>query len=632
MNFTISEIKNIPPNAGIYKYYDINNNLLYIGKAKNLSKRVSSYFINRSLPERTLRMVSQISYIFISVTSSETEALILENHLIRNEKPKYNIIFRDDKSYPYLKISPHNYPRLSAFRGKNIDNSILFGPYPNSYSLRDNIQMLQRIFKLRTCEDSTFNNRSKPCILFQIKRCSAPCVDFISQKDYQQDVQKVIIFLNGSHKKLFLDLENKMLDYAQIRNYEQAGLIRDQIKSLSDLFKQQNIDIGKSINIDVIAAAVQFNKICISVGIIRNGKHLGYKHFIQNMDIIHNELELEVKIQKENILENKNNLNNQEEEFLNISNSQELIIIYIEQQLDYINKTIPNLRILSEELCDENWKNIHEFMPYLKPYKLQNTYTKSWIKDAKYNAELHLKQFFNSQNNTKQQLQALNTLLNLNTVNPHIECFDISHTAGEFTKASCIVFKDGNFDRKIFRHYNIITANKGDDFEAMKHAVIKRYKDTAAYELPNLILIDGGLGQVHAVMKVFEMLNLPSKNIVGISKGEKRKVGLETLVFADGKPSITPSLSNLGLVLLTKIRDYAHDYAVLKMRKKRDKIQYTSELEKIEGVGLVKKKRLIAHFGGIRGIQEATVNEITQVHGVNQQLAERIYNYFHNYI
>jgi excinuclease ABC subunit C len=266
MHFKISELKNIPQNCGIYKYYDAEQNLLYVGKAKNLFKRVSSYFLNKTLPERTARMVEQISDIFITATSSETEALILENHLIRSEKPKYNIIFRDDKSYPYLKISKHKYPKLSSFRGKNTDKSILFGPYPNSYSLRDNIQMLQRVFKLRTCEDTSFNNRTKPCMLFQIKRCSAPCVDFISNEDYTRDVEQAISFLQGNHKKLFLDLEHKMHEYAQNMQFEQAAIIRDQIKSLSDLFKQQHIDIGKNINVDILGLAIQFNKICISIG------------------------------------------------------------------------------------------------------------------------------------------------------------------------------------------------------------------------------------------------------------------------------------------------------------------------------------------------------------------------------
>jgi excinuclease ABC subunit C len=336
-----------------------------------------------------------------------------------------------------------------------------------------------------------------------------------------------------------------------------------------------------------------------------NGKHLGYKHFIQNID-------------------DNDNSNNKE-------NILTTCIACIEQQPDYIHNRIDNLRILSEVLDSSSWQYIHEFMPYLKPYKSNHSHVKSWQQDANLNAELHLKQFFSSQNNIKQQISALNELVSLNTINPHIECFDISHTSGDFTKASCVVFKDANFDRKNFRHYNLELPTKSDDYEAMRQAVTKRYKNINIEELPSLILIDGGLGQVNAVIQAFQELNLPIDNIIGISKGEKRKVGLETIIFADGRDAITPTLSNLGLVLLTKIRDTAHDYAVLNMRKTRERKHYTSALEDIEGIGSVKKKRLIAHFGGIQGIAQATENELMQVHGINQELAERIYNYFHHH-
>jgi excinuclease ABC subunit C len=608
MYFSKDEIKHIPEQAGVYKYYDQYKNLLYIGKAKNLYKRVASYFGHKNLPERTLRMIEQINSIFVTVTQSETEALILENNLIRLEHPKYNIIFKDDKSYPYIKISKHAYPRLNSFRGKNNDQSLLFGPYPNTHSLRENIQTLQRIFKLRTCEDSSFKNRSKPCMLYQIKRCSAPCVGLISAEHYQHDVQQAIQFLKGQHKTLFLSLEQQMTLYSEKQNYEQAAVVRDQISALSDLFKQQNIDIAKNINVDVIGIDQQFNKLCIAIGIVRNGKHLGYKYFIQDMNLLEDLLEIEADT---------------------TDTIEKMIVTYIQQQNDYIFQHTNKLRILSSHLNQAAWLEVHAFLPHMKAYKADSTHAKSWLDSAMQNAQLHLKQFLNNQSNTKQQILALKALLNLVHINPHIECFDISHTSGEFTKASCVVFQNGILDRKCFRHYNLELQQKSDDYEAMREAVFKRYKNSTPENLPDVILIDGGLGQVNSAIQVFESLNLPIHGIIGIAKGDKRKVGLETLIFADGRPSISPSLSDMGLILLTKIRDCAHDYAVLKMSIKRSHTQYHSELDQIDGVGAIKKKRLIMHFGGIQGIKQASVAELMHINGIHQELAERIYAHFH---
>jgi len=619
MHFNTSELHNIPHCAGVYQYYDKDKNLLYIGKAKNLFKRVNSYFLNKNLPAKTLRMVEQIECINVTFTHSETEALVLENHLIRAQNPKYNIIFRDDKSYPYLRISGHKFPRLSIFRGKNTDNSILFGPYPNTYSLRDSIQMLQRIFKLRTCEDTAFKNRAKPCLLFQIKRCTAPCVSLISEEDYNQEVQKSVEFLKGNHKNLFIDLEQKMNLYAKNLEYERAGIIRDQIKALSDLFKQQSIDIGKNINLDVIGVDTQYNKICIAVGVVRMGRHLGYKTFIQNLPI--GDVDIDINSEEgEKIYQNQKYVSKSEFS---------IIKAYLEQNNIYLDNKIHNLKILCS-LSQENWQEIHEFLPKLKSYKLQTDYTKSWLDGAYQNAKLTLSNFFNSQLHIKKQTVALKELLGLETINPHIECLDISHTSGDYTKAGCVVFKDYTFDRKNFRHYNIALHQKADDYEAMRQALFKRYKETKLEELPHVILIDGGLGQINIAIEVFKHLNLPIERIIGISKGDKRKVGLETLVFADKRPSITPSLSELGLVLLTNIRDMAHDYAVLNMRKTRAKVQVKSILEEIDGIGVIKKKRLIASFGGVQGIAQATIHELMQVHGINQALAEKIYYHFHS--
>ncbi len=627
MYFGKDEIKHIPEQAGVYKYYDVDKNLLYIGKAKNLCKRVASYFGHKNLPERTLRMIEQINSIFVTVTQSETEALILENNLIRLERPKYNIVFKDDKSYPYIKISKHSYPRLNSFRGKNTDQSLLFGPYPNTHSLRENIQTLQRIFKLRTCEDSSFKNRSKPCMLYQIKRCSGPCVNLISAEQYQHDVQQAIQFLKGQHKALFLNLEQQMTSYAHTQKYEQAAIVRDQISALSDLFKQQNIDIAKNINVDIIGFDQQFNKLCIAIGIIRNGKHLGYKYYIQDMEAaaaVAIELEAQIDIKNVTDINDDNQINKNN----TLNTIQKMIVMYIQQQTEYIFQHINKLRILSIHLDHEAWLDIQTFLPHMQAYKADSVHSKSWLDSAMQNAQLHLKQLLNNQSSTKQQIIALKELIQLQHINPHIECFDISHTSGEFTKASCVVFQNAALNRKDFRHYNLELEQKSDDYEAMRKAVLKRYKNSKAETLPDVVLIDGGLGQVNAAIQVFEALNLPTCAIIGIAKGDKRKVGLETLIFADGRPSITPSLSNMGLILLTKIRDCAHDYAVLKMSIKRSHTQYNSELDNIEGIGSVKKKRLIMHFGGIQGIKQAGISELMQVNGIHQELAERIYAYF----
>ncbi len=612
-----TELSKIPELSGVYRYYDIEKKLLYVGKAKNLLKRVSSYFSKQNLSEKTLRMVGQISSIDLIITQSETEALLLENHLIRQEKPKYNVVFRDDKSYPYLKISNHAFPRISIFRGKNNDNSLIFGPYPNNYSLRDSMQILQKIFKLRNCEDTVFKSRSKPCLLFQIKRCSAPCVNLISNLDYTEQIKNAISFLNGNNVQLFNQLEQKMHEYAQNLNYERAALIRDQIQVLSNLFKQQNIDIGKNINLDVIGMDIKFNKVCLAIGMIRNGRHLGYKTLIKDVPI---DIEINISAAEENIIDD----NNQIHQF-------KIISLYLEQNEDYVYSN-NNVKILSK-LNQRNWQEINTFLPNLKPYSMSSAHAKSWLESAFQNAQLSMANFFNSHNHIKKQAMELKNLLNLDNINPTIHCFDISHTSGDYTKGSCVCFQDYNFERKKFRHYNLQTDSKGDDYQAMYQAVYKHYKNIESEELlPHIILIDGGVGQVNAAILAMTELNLTSNKIIGISKGDGRKIGLESLIFYDESNklcNLMPSLNNLGLVLLTNIRDMAHDYAVLNMQKKRAKNYIKSALEDIDGIGATKKQKLLTRFGSVNAISNATIYELLQVHGINQILAEKIYYYFH---
>lgn len=664
--FTPAQLGDIPLQSGVYMYFDAQHQLLYIGKAKCLQKRVKSYFQKQEHSERIAQMIGQIVYIDITITQTETEALILENHLIRSKQPKYNIIFKDDKSYPFLKISKHAFPRLSVFRSKgthandslNQENTVqitehtiqtknnqanitqnqfhksisyLFGPYPNSQSVYASIELLQKIFKLRTCEDTVFASRSKPCLLYQIKRCSGPCLNL--NPSYEQDVGQAIAFLKGKQKDVMQSIETQMYSASESMQFEKAAELRDQLQALNDLFKQQNVVIHKNWDVDVLAIAQKGASFALVVAMIRQGRHLGYQRYQYTLKQSKpNKLNKNYPL---NTLENLENLENPENIDLieaqpteHIEDAQELIQAYLTHS--YTLKTGKNYIVLPEFLVSKTlWQEWQVFMPKFKYLNPNTDFAKSWLESAQENAQLDLMKYLNQTQQVDQQLIALKQLLpklNLTQSNVHIECFDISHTSGEHTKASCVVFFDKALQKKDYRHFNLDNLeSKGDDYAAMEQAIVKRYKNMLPEHMPHLILIDGGIGQVHAAMKGLEACNLQAyiPNLLGIRKGEKRKVGLETLVYSTGE-EISPNYYDLGLLLLANIRDSAHDYAVAKMRHKRSNALKHSVLDDVEGIGAVKRKRLISHFGGLQGLQQATVQELMQVPGISMLLAEKI--------
>lgn len=607
MWFSPQDIKQIPEQPGVYQYFSEREQLLYVGKAKNLKKRVSSYFQKQDHSERIHQMIQQIDKIFIQVVNTENDALILENHLIRAHKPKYNIIFRDDKSYPYIKISEHGHPRLGLHRGRS-SKGIFFGPYPNSFAARESIEVLQKIFHLRSCEDGDFASRKKPCLLYQIKRCSGPCVDeLISQENYAKDVESAKLFLKGDYPLIFKNLERKMQDLAADLEFEQAAYVRNQIMQLNELFKQQNMDIKKNWDVDIIEFAYTAPYIAIAVGIVRAGRHLGHKIHIEKLALnvgLGQSEEIKTSVTEE-------------------ADLQEVLFEYLSQTYakDYDPQNIQNdkkqKRYILLPVDLKVWQTQQSFMPAFKYLSHRYTHAKDWLANTKNNAELSLARHLNSQKQVEQQLYALKELLTLTTLNPRIECFDISHTSGDFTKASCVVFENKQFNHQAFRHFNLQLQQKGDDYEAMYQALKKRYQNHQAEQLPDVLLIDGGPGQLSVAIKALSDLGLPHGCVYSIAKGDARKVGLETILFADSREPVTPGLHNLGLLLLAKIRDQAHDYAVNKMRLKRDKKIKSSILDEIEGIGPVKRKRLLTRFGGLDGLIKASVEELMQVEGIS---------------
>ncbi len=601
MWFTPNEIQSLPENSGVYQYFDAQDQVLYIGKAKNLKKRVSSYFLRQTQHStRIAQMVAQIAKIFIHLTPHENDALILENHLIRQHKPKYNVIFKDDKSYPFLKISAHAAPRLFLFRGKSRDGQV-FGPYPDAQAARQSVEILQRIFKLRTCEDSVFSHRQKPCLLYQIKRCSAPCVGFAD--NYAQDVAHTITFLKGEHQAVFHQLETRMHQHAQNHAFEQAAVLRDQIQALHALFKNQSMDVQKNWDVDIIHFAIEGAHIAIVLGMVRSGRHLGYKSSVHKLELV-------------------NLLNATDEPSADFM---ECLQAYIAQQYFLDDRKRYILLPISQKAWNtmQEKEEMQDFMPNLHYLSHRHLVSKTWLAAAQENAFMLLQRHLSSQKTVDQQIFQLKQHLTRLDLNPHIECFDISHTHGEHTKASCVVFKDKALVRSQFRHFNVLPKVGGDDYEAMYLAVRMRYKAHAADALPHLILIDGGLGQVHAAIQAMQDLNLPIDAIAGIVKGEKRQVGLERLILYDGEV-IEFAPQDAALLLLARIRDAAHDFAVHKMRLQRSKTVQKSALDDVAGIGPAKRRRLLTRFGSVAAIRQAGVHELMQVGGISQKLAEDI--------
>ena len=628
----IDEVKKLPGLPGVYRFFDEAGQILYVGKAKDLKKRVSSYFQRNLSSPRIERMVTRIVSLETTVTRTETEALLLENNLIKELSPPFNILFRDDKSYPYLMLSGHDYPRLAYYRGRVDKKHQYFGPFPNSWAVRNSIQILQKVFQIRTCEDTVFKNRSRPCLLHQIHRCSAPCVGNITEKNYAADVNKAMKFLEGDHASVMSEFEKAMLTHSEHMEFEQAALMRDRIADLSQVLQQQSMDTvaeGEG-DVDILGIAMKGGLACINLAMVRGGRHLGDRAYFPKMGRF-----------KEDAM----------------PDSDEVMLAFMSQH--YLGDDAEALKLIPKVLVIQDFKDTPENQELqnllndkatqaiqanpntqhrtrkVQILKQPQGQRKHWLMMAQNNAELALTKRLAEAGGQEARTRSLIEVLNLDIENAEdlrVECFDISHTSGEATQASCVVYQKHDMQTSEYRRFNINDIIPGDDYAAMRQVLHRRYanfQEIPPEKQPHIVLVDGGKGQVQMAKEVFDELSLDIHMIVGIAKGEGRKVGLETLLFADEREPMTLGLESPALLLTAQIRDEAHRFAITGMRAKRQKARNVSRLEEMEGVGAKRRQKLLARFGGLKGVINATVEELQQVEGISKALAEQIYKQLH---
>ena len=657
----LAEVSALPGLPGVYRYFDADNGLLYVGKAKNLKKRVANYFQKSHGGTRIGHMVSKIVRMETTVVRSEAEALLLENNLIKTLNPRFNILFRDDKSYPYLKMTGQakpssafnlhskasnpvkitvnsaiqavdtaqpamqivafgkppvvsaDYPRIAYYRGAVEKKHRYFGPYPSAWAVKESIQLLQKVFHLRTCEDTVFANRTRPCLLYQIKRCSGPCVGHINELDYAQDISNAERFLRGETQAIMQELEGRMMQHAEKLEFEKAAEARNQISALSKVLHQQSVDNVSDKDVDILAAKVQGGRACVNLAMVRGGRHLGDRPYFP----VH----------------------------VDDAPAAEVLEAFIAQH--YIDTPPPPTLLVSEKVDPDLIALLTE-QTGVKISAVHNPreQRRIWLEMAQKNADIQLARLLAEEGSQQARTRALVDALDIapdDLAKFRVECFDISHTAGEATQASCVVFYGHKMQSSQYRRYNIEGITGGDDYAAMRQVLSRRYSKvvqaqrTADAEgtapsitMPDLVLVDGGIGQVNIAKEVFESLGLNLGLIAGVEKGEGRKVGLEELVFADGRPKASLPKDSAALMLIAQIRDEAHRFAITGMRAQRAKVRTGgSKLEEIPGVGAKRRAKLLQRFGGIRGVAAAGAADIATVDGISKDLADEIYRALH---
>jgi excinuclease ABC subunit C len=697
----LAQVAALPALPGVYRYYDAEDSVLYVGKARNLKKRVSSYFTKNHGGTRIGHMVGKIVRLETTVVRSEAEALLLENNLIKTLAPRYNILFRDDKSYPYLKITgaPDRqpmareggppaapaFPRVAYYRGAVDRKHRYFGPYPSAWAVKESIQLLQKVFRLRTCEDTVFANRTRPCLLYQIKRCTGPCVGLVSPEDYHHDVENAEAFLRGDAQSVLNTLETRMMAHADKLEFEQAAELRNQMSALSKVLHQQSVETASDKDVDILAVRVQGGKACANLAMVRGGRHLGDRAYFPS------HIEDATALQEFDDAEDAAQARPVEEQVLEAFIAQHYIGVPVPSALITSHPVSPELVEALSQQAGTRIGAVHN----------PRGQRRLWLEMAEKNAELQLARLLAEEGSQQARTRALVEALDLapdNLDTFRVECFDISHTAGEATQASCVVFHHHQMQNREYRRFNIEGITPGDDYAAMRQVLARRYarlaqagRDTpdatppedapeesvaeaagepvadvevqaiadpqaaaaaeaqsesataearprrakqggggSAQRLPDLVLVDGGRGQVSMAREVFAELGLDLSVIVGVEKGEGRKVGLEELVFADGRDKVYLGRESAALMLVAQIRDEAHRFAITGMRARRARVRVGgSQLEEIPGVGAKKRARLLQRFGGVRGVAAASIEDIATVEGISRELAEEIYRALH---
>ncbi len=592
-------LKNVTRKAGVYVMQDAERDILYIGKAKNLRSRLASYFRASGLAAKTMALVQRIAHIDVTVTATEGEALLLEQNLIKQYKPPYNILLRDDKSYPHIYVSTqHDYPRISVHRGAKAGEGRYFGPYPSASAVRESLNLLQKVFRVRQCEDSYFANRSRPCLQYQINRCTGPCVNKISKDAYGEDVRHTMMFLEGKNASVIEELADQMEAAAEQLEFEQAAQYRDQISQLQKVQASQWIE-GEAGDMDIVAAVIRAGQACVQLLYVRAGRILGSRSYYPKLQLEETEGEvLEAFIAQYYLASNRDM-------------PRELVV----------NRPLPDAALLASALTEAKGQKLNISLNV-------RAARAKWLSLAETAAEQNLGTRLATQANTTARYEALQAALSLEEMPQRLECFDISHSQGESTVASCVVFDGSGPLKSDYRQFNIDGITAGDDYAAMAQALTRRYKRVAAGEfpVPDILLIDGGKGQLGAAKNVLEEMNLPDMLLLGVAKGSDRKAGLEVLIRGDTGEELRLPGNSPALHLIQHIRDESHRFAITAHKNRRDKKRRQSTLDSIPGVGAKRRKELLRQFGGLQGIRSASIEDLQRVPGISAKIAQTIYD------